>query len=178
MWNGVHPSEFVFQKSRVIASDFCGIQTHESELRSPRLPMIGAIFSAMSFPLANSQKHQKSRSDFRKSWSEAGNHTSVWKKYMWMYHTARYLTHCGLDAIWRHGTSSTLVQVMACCLMIPIHQTKLKIAVLKWHLPVGLPGANELSSLATGLGDCNLKISSFLMSINVTRPDWWSINTG
>ena len=27
VWNGVHPSEFVFQKSRAIASDFCGIQT-------------------------------------------------------------------------------------------------------------------------------------------------------
>ena len=32
--NGIHPSEFVFQKSRAIASDFCGIQTHEGELPS------------------------------------------------------------------------------------------------------------------------------------------------
>ena len=72
------------------------------------------------------------------------------------------------DAIWRHGTRSTLAQVMVCCLtapshylnqcwlslvgslvihlralllddvMIPINKTRLKIAVLKWHL--GLPG--------------------------------------
>ena len=71
------------------------------------------------------------------------------------------------DAMWRHGTRSTLDQVMACCLTapshylnqcwliiggvpwhslddvkIPINKTRLKIAVLKWHL--GLPGANEL----------------------------------
>ena len=32
--NGVHLSAFVFQKSRAIVSDFCGIQTHEGELRT------------------------------------------------------------------------------------------------------------------------------------------------
>ena len=68
------------------------------------------------------------------------------------------------DAIWRHGTRSTLAQVMACCLsqcwliigedpwhssqgIIPkrcedtINKTRFKIAVLKLHL--ALPGANE-----------------------------------
>ena len=47
--NGVHPSEFVFQKSRAIASDFCGIQTHEGELRSARAPTIDYISSTMFF---------------------------------------------------------------------------------------------------------------------------------
>ena len=82
-----------------------------------------------------------------------------------------------VDVIWRHGTRSTLAQVMACCLTppshylsqcclssvrshgihlrglslddvkIPIDNTRLKIAVLKWH--PGLPGANELTVLDT-----------------------------
>ena len=77
------------------------------------------------------------------------------------------------DAIRRHGTRSTLAQVMACCLTAPSHylnhvdlilvrshgihlralslvdvkiqinKTRLKIAVLKWHL--GTPGTNELT---------------------------------
>ena len=77
------------------------------------------------------------------------------------------------DTIWRHKTRSTLAQVMACCLTapshylnqcwlssvrshgihlmalslddakIPINKTRLKIAVLKWHL--GLPGASQLT---------------------------------
>ena len=75
------------------------------------------------------------------------------------------------DAIWWHGTRSTLAQVMACCLTapshylnqcwliigevpwhlralslkvvkIPINKTRFKMAVLKCH--IGLPGANEL----------------------------------
>ena len=83
------------------------------------------------------------------------------------------------DTIWRHGTRSTLAQVMACCLTAPSHylnqcwliivevpwhlsqgvirryvkiainKSRLKIAVLKWHL--GLPGANELKPWLAGL---------------------------
>ena len=70
------------------------------------------------------------------------------------------------NAIWRHGTRSTLAQVMAITwtnvdllsvwslgihfkelsldhVKIPISRTMLKIAVFKWHL--GLPGVNELN---------------------------------
>ena len=35
--NWVHPSELVFQKSWAIASDFCGLQTHDGDLRSVRV---------------------------------------------------------------------------------------------------------------------------------------------
>ena len=45
--NRVHPHDFVFQKSRAIARDFCGIQTHEGELHSARVPMIDFISSTM-----------------------------------------------------------------------------------------------------------------------------------
>ena len=44
------------------------------------------------------------------------------------------------DAIWRHRTWSTLVQVMACCLMAPTHylnQCWLIISEDPWHLPEG-----------------------------------------
>ena len=51
LWNGVHPSEFVFQKSRAIASDFCGIKRHMlsravasvffEEHRPQKLPIYG-----------------------------------------------------------------------------------------------------------------------------------------
>ena len=40
------------------------------------------------------------------------------------------------DAIWRHGTRSTLAQVMACCLMAPNHYMKqgwLVITKVLWH---------------------------------------------
>ena len=40
------------------------------------------------------------------------------------------------DAIWRHRTGSTLAQVMACCLMAPIHylnQCWLIITGVLWH---------------------------------------------
>ena len=53
MWKGVHLSEFVFQKSWVIASDFCGIQTHEDELCSTQPPMIDSISSTMFFSCNN-----------------------------------------------------------------------------------------------------------------------------
>ena len=49
MWNGVHPSEFVFQKSQEMAIDFSGIQTHEGELHFARVPMIDSISSTMFF---------------------------------------------------------------------------------------------------------------------------------
>ena len=49
VWNRVHPSEFVFQKSQAIVSDFSGIQTHEGELHSARVPMINSISSTMFF---------------------------------------------------------------------------------------------------------------------------------
>ena len=54
--NGVHPSEFVFQKSRAIASDFWGIQTHSGELCSLRVPMIYSISSIMFFSCDNFTK--------------------------------------------------------------------------------------------------------------------------
>ena len=79
--NGVHPSEFVFQKSRAIVSDFCGIQTHEGELYSTRAPMIDSISSTMFFPVITSQKYRKSWSNRRKSRSDSGNHSWVWKKH-------------------------------------------------------------------------------------------------
>ena len=44
------------------------------------------------------------------------------------------------DAIWRHGTRSTLAQVMACCLMAPSHylnQCWLIISKVLWQAPVG-----------------------------------------
>ena len=63
--NGVHPGEFVFQKPRAIASDFCGIQTHNGKLSSTRLPTIDSISSTPFWffffvPVMTSQKHQKS----------------------------------------------------------------------------------------------------------------------
>ena len=57
--NRVHPSEFVFQKSPAIASDFCGIQNHEGELHSARVPMIDSISSTMFFLVMTSEKHQE-----------------------------------------------------------------------------------------------------------------------
>ena len=54
--NEVHPSEFVFQKSWLIASDFCGIQTHEGELCFARAHMIDFISSAIFFPVITSQR--------------------------------------------------------------------------------------------------------------------------
>ena len=57
------------------------------------------------------------------------------------------------DATWRHRKRSTLAQVMAFIskhlddVKMPINKTRLKIAVLKWHL--GLPGANELKAYIT-----------------------------
>ena len=45
----IHPSEFVFQKSRGIVSDFCGIQTHEGELCSAPAPIIDSISLTMFF---------------------------------------------------------------------------------------------------------------------------------
>ena len=42
--------------------------------------MINSISSTMFFPVITSQKHQKSLSNSRKSQSEAGNHSSIWKK--------------------------------------------------------------------------------------------------
>ena len=44
------------------------------------------------------------------------------------------------DTIWRHGTRSTLAQVMACCLMAPSHylnQCWLIISKVKWHSSKG-----------------------------------------
>ena len=96
------------------------------------------------------------------------------------------------DAIWPHGTRSTLVQVMACCLTAPSHylnqcwliigevpwdssqgiilrwcedtnqSTRLKIAVLKWHL--GLPWANELSNIYEGKPPLSYFTSSYRVS--------------
>ena len=79
--NRVHPHEFVFQKSRAIASDFCGIQTHEDELCSAWALMINSISTTVFFfPVITSQKHQKLLSNHRKSWSEARNHSWVGTK--------------------------------------------------------------------------------------------------
>ena len=42
------------------------------------------------------------------------------------------------DAIWRHGSVSTLAQVMACCLMAPSHylnQFWVMISAVLWHSP-------------------------------------------
>ena len=47
--NGVHPSEFVFQKSLAMVSDFRGIQTHEGELRCAQAPMMDSLSSTMFF---------------------------------------------------------------------------------------------------------------------------------
>ena len=47
MWNGVHLSEFVFQRSQAIASDFRGIQTPEGQIHSTWAPMIDSISSTM-----------------------------------------------------------------------------------------------------------------------------------
>ena len=56
MRNRVHPSKVVFQKSRVIASDFFGIQTHAGERRSAQAPMIDSISSTMFFSCDNFTK--------------------------------------------------------------------------------------------------------------------------
>ena len=57
--SGVHPREFVFHKSRAIASDFCGIQTHDGELRSTRASMIDSISSTIFFSVITSHKTSK-----------------------------------------------------------------------------------------------------------------------
>ena len=56
MWNGVDLSKFVFQESWPMTNDFCGIQTHEGELRSARAPMIDSISSTMFFSCDNFTK--------------------------------------------------------------------------------------------------------------------------
>ena len=76
MWNRVHPNEFVFQKSRAIASDFCGIQTHKAHGRPWSILFLPQCF----FSVRTSQKHRKSLSNCHKSRSEAGNQSGVWKK--------------------------------------------------------------------------------------------------
>ena len=79
MRNGVHLSEFVFQKSRAIASDFCGIQTHEGELRSAWASMINSISSTMFFFCDNFTKNSGITPKLSEI-TEVGNHNWVWKK--------------------------------------------------------------------------------------------------
>ena len=45
--NGIHPCEFVFQKSRAMASDLCGIKTHGGGVLSARAPMVNSISTTM-----------------------------------------------------------------------------------------------------------------------------------
>ena len=49
VWNKVHLSKFVVQKSRAIASDFCGIQTHSGELHSDSISSAMFFFSCDNF---------------------------------------------------------------------------------------------------------------------------------
>ena len=73
--------EFVFQKSQAIASDFCGIHTHKGELRSTWAPLYQFYFLNNGFFCDNFTKNiKKSLLNHRKSWSEARNHSWVWKK--------------------------------------------------------------------------------------------------
>ena len=81
MWNAVHPSEFVFQKSRATASDFCGIQTHKGELHSTWAPWSILFLPQCFFPVITSQKHQKSLSNHRKLWSKAEVTAESGRKY-------------------------------------------------------------------------------------------------
>ena len=63
-----------------------------------------------------------------------------------LYHNVhKYILHspnlqinllCPNDATWRHGSTSTLIQVMACCLMAPSHylnQCWLIFSKVQWH---------------------------------------------
>ena len=54
--NGVHRSEFVFQKSWTTVGDFCGIQTHKGELCSAQAPIINSVSSTMLFSYDNFTK--------------------------------------------------------------------------------------------------------------------------
>ena len=57
-----------------------------------------------------------------------------------MFHENVYLELTPWDAIWRHGSGSTLVQVMACCLKAPSHylnQYWLINSEVLWHSPEG-----------------------------------------
>ena len=51
----VHPSEFVFQKSRPISSDFWGIQTHDGEHRFAWAPWSILFLPQCFFPVITSQ---------------------------------------------------------------------------------------------------------------------------
>ena len=82
--NKVMLNEFVFQKARAMASDFCGIQTYNGELRSTRVPMIDSISYKNFFPVITSQKHQKSLSNHWKSQSEERNHITTTARYQWL----------------------------------------------------------------------------------------------
>ena len=93
--NRVHPSEFAFQKSRAIVNNFCGICTHKGELHSAQhghpwlIPFLPQVFIMWQL-----NKNIRNHSNCRKSRSESGNHSWIWKKVQ--CHAMKYL-----QLIWR-----------------------------------------------------------------------------
>ena len=87
------------------------------------------------------------------------------------------------DAIWRHRSGSTLVQVMACCLTAPNHylnQCWLPISEVFWHSPDSnfLAGA-EVTILYNDFKICDFKISATkrhrVKDMKKTSQQWTSI---
>ena len=76
------------------------------------------------------------------------------------------------DAIWRHGTRSTLAQVMACCLLAPSHYLKqcwLIIGEVLWHSSQGIILTwcedtnqwNEIENCSFKMARFNIKMISY-----------------
>ena len=68
------------------------------------------------------------------------------------------------DAIWRHGTRSTLAHVMACCLTAPSHYLKqcwLIISEIPWHSSQGIILRRcEHTNQQNKIEYCNFKMAS------------------
>ena len=66
------------------------------------------------------------------------------------------------DVIWRHGTRSTLAQVMACCLMAPSHylnQCWLIIGEVPWHSSQGII-LRRWEDTKNKIENCSFKMAS------------------
>ena len=126
MWNGVHPSEFVFQKSQAIVSDFCGIQTHSGELLSAWVPMIDSISAKMFFcdnkNLGNHPQIVRNHSQRPEITGECGIKTgpSTMQEFNYQFHISR-----GCCEIWEalvlrtSNMASALVRNQMCtCLRL------------------------------------------------------------
>ena len=98
------------------------------------------------------------------------NHSAIckahWQCCSWAARQILIFRRCSLgetngpgDAAWRHRTLSTLVQIIACCLMAPshnLHQCWITIVEIMWHSPRAI--SQEM-----------LKLSILDMRLNVTH---------